>query len=150
MVQQTSRTLLNLSNQLHADSANDPVFEKKALNKSKENFKKSEKKDGFQSKHKSTSFATNINQPTVPTFQQILAAQQPSTRQPSNTLSVSLTMNKSILSIFPLQRLALRIHIRSSRHKYAMRAYVFTVVETEEKTLADCRNRNLVRQSSKK
>ena len=44
----------------------------------------------------------------------------------------------------------LRIHILSSRHKYAMRAYVFTVVETEEKTLADCRNRNLIRQSSKK
>ena len=30
-----------------ADSANDPVFGKEALNKSKENFKKSEKKDGF-------------------------------------------------------------------------------------------------------
>ena len=61
VVQQTSRTLLTLSNQLHADTANDPVFGKKALNKSKENFKKSEKKDGFQSKHKNTSFATNIN-----------------------------------------------------------------------------------------
>ena len=43
-------------------------LEKKALNKSKENCKKSEKKDGFQSKHNNTSFTTNINKSSKPRF----------------------------------------------------------------------------------